>query len=60
MPKKQQVIALVNVHGPIGELVLAGEPIPEDWPEEVKLGLINSGGAADEREATKTRKETTP
>lgn len=37
--------ALVNIHGPDGELVLAGEPLPEDWPPELIESLLATGGA---------------
>lgn len=38
--------ALVNIHGPDGELVKAGEEIPADWPEELVKSLKETGGAA--------------
>jgi hypothetical protein len=37
--------AAVNIHGPDGELVKEGEEIPEDWPEDLKKALKESGGA---------------
>lgn len=47
MPRKQ-LIAKVNVVGPDGQLVLAGEPIPDEWrvadPEFIEH-LQASGGA---------------
>lgn len=38
--------AVVNIHGPDGELIKAGEEIPEDWPEEFVQSLKDTGGAA--------------
>ena len=37
--------AAVNVHGPKGELVKAGEDIPDDWPDDLKDSLKKTGGA---------------
>ena len=39
------LLAKVNVHGPNGELVKAGEEIPSDWDEEFVKSLKESGGA---------------
>ena len=38
--------ANVNIVGPNGELVKAGDEIPEDWDEEFVQSLKDTGGAA--------------
>lgn len=38
-------IALVNVIGPDGLLLVAGQPIPQDWPSEILECLLETGGA---------------
>lgn len=48
--------ASVNIHGPNGELVKAGEEIPDDWPEEFVESLKKTGGAAIGKKETKEAK----
>lgn len=48
----KKLVAAVNTHGPEGVLVLAGEPIPTDWPPELVEALEASGGA-ERRDVTK-------
>lgn len=40
--------AAINVIGPNGELVTAGNPIPDDWPNDVRASLLATGGAEPE------------
>lgn len=47
MPKKKLFLS-VNCHGPKGALVLAGEPVPTDWPDELVDALSASGGTTTE------------
>lgn len=39
------LLAKVNIHGPNGELVKAGEEIPSDWPDDFIKSLKETGGA---------------
>lgn len=38
-----------GVVGPAGERLRPGEPIPADWPEELRSALKETGGATKER-----------
>lgn len=37
--------AAVNVIGPDGQLVIAGNDIPDDWPDDFRQSLVATGGA---------------
>lgn len=39
------LFATVNVVGPEGRTIQAGMEIPDDWDEETKSSLLESGGA---------------
>lgn len=43
LPKR--LVAVVNVVGPDGDQVDAGQPIPADWPEVYRRALYETGGA---------------
>lgn len=45
---KMSLKAVVNVIGPSGELTLAGDEIPADWPEKFRRSLYESGGAIED------------
>lgn len=47
------LLAKVNIHGPNGELVKAGEEIPADWPDDLIKALKETGGAEIGRKDTK-------
>lgn len=44
------LVAAVNIIGPVGELILAGQPLPDDWPTELVESLVDTGGAEEEDE----------
>ncbi len=43
--------ACVNIHGPDGELVKAGQPLPDDWDTDIVASLKATGGAASKKDA---------
>jgi len=39
--------AATNIVGPDGTTILAGQPVPDDWPPELRQALLDTGGATD-------------
>lgn len=50
-------VALTNIIGPKGQLIEAGQAIPDDWPDDVVASLVESGGAKDDSRPQSRRKK---